>query len=89
MSKAITPRRLWQNADISQSNMDKFRRQVNTNRSLALENYSDLHAWSTNPRTASDFWVELFEFENLKDGFRPSKAMDQSVSELLYIIIES
>ncbi|EXJ61493.1 acetoacetate-CoA ligase [Cladophialophora psammophila CBS 110553] len=75
MSNTSTPRILWQNADPSQTNMDKFRRQVNEKRGLALRNFADLHAWSTDPRTASDFWIDLFQYEQIKPGVQPTKAI--------------
>lgn len=75
MADVVAPRKLWQNADPSQTNIDKFRRQVNTRRQLALKNYADLHAWSIDPRTASDFWAELFEFEGLSRHAVPTKGL--------------
>ncbi|OAL22384.1 acetoacetate-CoA ligase [Fonsecaea nubica] len=77
MSKTLAPRKLWQHADPSQTNMDIFRRRVNASRGLNLRNFADLHAWSTDPRTAPDFWVELFQYEQIKPGIVPTKAMER------------
>ncbi|OAG36009.1 hypothetical protein AYO21_09802 [Fonsecaea monophora] len=73
MAIVAAPRKLWQNADPTQTNMDKFRRQVNSKRRLALKDYAELHAWSIDPRTASDFWADLFEFEGLAKHALPIK----------------
>lgn len=75
MADVVAPRKLWQNADPSQTNIDKFRRQVNSRRGLALKNYADLHAWSIDPRTASDFWADLFGFEELSKHALPIEGL--------------
>ncbi|KIW77604.1 hypothetical protein Z517_10050 [Fonsecaea pedrosoi CBS 271.37] len=73
MANVAAPRKLWQNADPTQTNMDKFRRQINSKRRLALKDYAELHAWSIDPRTASDFWADIFEFEGLAKHALPIK----------------
>jgi acetoacetyl-CoA synthetase len=79
MSLTAAPRKLWQNADPSWTNIDKFRRQVNLKRGLNLRDFGDLHAWSTNPQTAPDFWIDLFEYEQMKPGVQPTKALRHAV----------
>lgn len=53
---------------------------MNRKRRLNLRNYAELHSWSTDPQTAGDFWVDLFEFEQLKKGLNPTKSMADLVS---------
>lgn len=63
--------------------MDIFRKHVagKINSSPpGLNTYRDLHAWSVDPKTAPDFWRELFIFENLKPGVVPEQVIQNSVS---------
>ena len=63
-------------------NIDAFRQQVNQTLSPSqtqLQNYRDVHAWSIDPKTAPDFWRQLFLFENLKAGVVPERIMQYKV----------
>lgn len=71
---------LWVHPHTEQTNMDKFRRWVNTKRKINLRNYEDLHAWSTSRVTAEDFWIDLFQYEGLKPGIIPTRAYDTRAS---------
>jgi hypothetical protein len=79
MANVVAPRILWQNTTPSQSNMDKFRRQANSKRNLSLKDYRDLHAWSTDPRTAPDFWIDLYDFTGLTKHTLPKSAIVRQV----------
>ncbi|KAH6974321.1 acetoacetyl-synthase [Ilyonectria sp. MPI-CAGE-AT-0026] len=46
-----------------------------------LTTYQDLHAWSVDPKTAPDFWRELFIFENLKPGVVPEQVIQNSLED--------
>ncbi|KAJ9634875.1 hypothetical protein H2204_006109 [Knufia peltigerae] len=64
---------LWVHPHTEQTNMDKFRRWVNTKRKINLRNYEDLHAWSTSRVTAEDFWIDLFQFLQDFEMFPPPR----------------
>ena len=71
---------LWSPPDASATNMDRFRRRINSRKGLDLKNYQDLHAWSTSPETAADFWIELFTYQNLQAGVVPPRATEVEVN---------
>ena len=71
---------LWCPPDASATNIDRFRRRINSRKGLDLKNYQDLHAWSTNPETAAEFWIELFTYQNLQAGVVPLRATEVKVN---------
>ncbi|KEF51079.1 acetoacetate-CoA ligase [Exophiala aquamarina CBS 119918] len=77
----VPPRTLWIPQNVGSTNLDRFRTTVNKKRALDLRDYRDVHSWSTQADTASDFWVELFEYQNLKPGATPKHAFDGSTSD--------
>jgi acetoacetyl-CoA synthetase len=57
------------------SSMAKFRDFCNGKYGIALSEYHDLHAWSVNPKTASNFWMALFEFLDVGATIQPTRAL--------------
>lgn len=82
MAKSVAPRLIWQNPSPSQSNMDKFRRRANAKRRLSMKDFKDLHAWSTDPGTAPDFWIDLYDFMGLTKDTIPKIAIVRQVRML-------
>ncbi|KAL5320104.1 hypothetical protein ACEPPN_013166 [Leptodophora sp. 'Broadleaf-Isolate-01'] len=74
-SHTPAPKKIWSPKDVTKTNIDIFRRYVNSRRGLQLQNSRELQAWTTNPRTAPDWWLELFEFEKLKPGVTPTLSL--------------
>lgn len=78
-SHTPAPKKIWSPKDVTKTNIDIFRRYVNSRRGLQLQNSRELQAWTTNPRTAPDWWLELFEFEKLKPGVTPTLSLHSAV----------
>lgn len=74
------PQLLWTPSDKSATNLDRFRVWINRKRKTSLKDYQDLHAWSTSRTSAQDFWIDLFEYQNLKPGVVPRRAFEHEVS---------
>lgn len=58
----------WRNpssAEASASNVDRFRRFVNTRHNIALPDYWALHEWSVTPGCTSQFWDAIWDFCNM------------------------
>lgn len=61
--------------------MARFMHAVNRKYKLKLQNYSQLHAWSVDPRDRADFWLALFEQLELKTSIPPLKAFEKVCSQ--------
>jgi hypothetical protein len=79
MSTSQAAERIWSPKDPSKTNLDKFRRHINQKRGLNLKNSVELHAWTTNSKTAQDWWIDLFEYEQLLPGHTPSCSIQSKV----------
>ncbi len=55
------------------SSMAKFRDYCNHKYGISLAGYHELHGWSVDPATASDFWMALFEFLDMGATVKPTK----------------
>jgi len=51
---------VYHEENLSDSNMVRFRDQINTRHHLNIDNYQDLHAWSV--ENTGEFWTEIWEF---------------------------
>ncbi|OQU99362.1 hypothetical protein CLAIMM_05001 [Cladophialophora immunda] len=71
MSERHVPRLVWTPQQLGSTQTDRLLRLVNHRHNLQLRKYSELHAYSVNPRTASDFWVDLFIFLKIKANTEP------------------
>ncbi|OAL34611.1 acetoacetate-CoA ligase [Fonsecaea nubica] len=71
MSERHAPRLVWTPQRLGSTQTDRLLDLVNHRHSLNLRKYSELHAYSVNPRTASDFWVDLFIFLKIKANTEP------------------
>ncbi len=60
-------------ADLTMSSMAKFRDYCNHKYGISLAGYNELHGWSVDPATASDFWMALFEFLDMGATAKPTK----------------
>jgi acetoacetyl-CoA synthetase len=60
-------------ADLRESSMAKFRDYCNHRYRIRLAGYHELHNWSVDPATASDFWMALFEFLDMGATVKPTK----------------
>lgn len=47
-----------------------------------MKDFKDLHAWSTDPRTAPDFWIDLYDFMGLTKDTIPKIAIVRQVRML-------
>ena len=63
--------------DLKKSSLARFRDIVNKKYGLQLRTYHDLHAWSVDPSTAGDFWMELFDFLDMGASKPPTRAFYQ------------
>ncbi|RSL87766.1 hypothetical protein CEP52_015422 [Fusarium oligoseptatum] len=64
--------------DLTRSNLARFRDLVNKKYGLFLNTYHDIHKWSVDPATAGDFWMELFDFLEMRASKPPLKAFEQA-----------
>ena len=48
---------------IANTHVERFRQQVNSNHSLRLRNYAELHSWSVQQRES--FWYELWQYADV------------------------
>ena len=66
------PQPLWSPsaAQVTNSRMDTFRRQVNEQFGLSLGDYAQLHDWSVNQ--PADFWASLLVFLGSASGHPPA-----------------
>jgi acetoacetyl-CoA synthetase len=53
--------------------MAKFRDFCNHKYRINLTGYDELHNWSVDSATASDFWMALFEFLDMGAIVKPTK----------------
>lgn len=60
------PRQLWSPRVGIDTQTDRFRRFVNQRRGLDLQDYQQLHKYSCDDHSASQFWVDLIHFVELK-----------------------
>lgn len=63
--------------DLTKSSLAQFRNVVNQKYGLSLQTYHDLHGWSIDPVTAEDFWMELFEFLDMRASRLPMRAFEK------------
>lgn len=75
----MTKTPLWTPYEVQSTNMDRFRRHVNTKHGLNLETYQDLHDWSTNSSTLDDFWTDALEFLEIKTLLPSGSAIGHKV----------
>ncbi|KAA8908074.1 hypothetical protein TRICI_004825 [Trichomonascus ciferrii] len=72
------PKVLYRNPDPSNTVLDRFRREVNSQRRLNLTTYKDLYDWSV--EHIGDFWKDAFIFAGVKhQGKIPESVVDESV----------
>ncbi|EXJ76281.1 acetoacetate-CoA ligase [Cladophialophora psammophila CBS 110553] len=71
MSELYSGRLVWTPQRRGSTQTDHFLSVVNQRHNLRIRNYSELHAYSVNPCTASDFWVDLFVFLKIKADVVP------------------
>ena len=65
MSKLLTKQALWLPRNVGETNVAKFIKYVNRKHDLKLQTYHDLHQWSSNPASLSDFWRDTYIFLEL------------------------
>jgi hypothetical protein len=53
-------------SDPETKNIEKFRQAINHKRSINLEDYWALHAYSVSPSTYLDFWQDVWDFVGIK-----------------------
>lgn len=72
---------LWQAAETQETNVAKFIAYVNKKRNLQLNSYHELHGWSVDASTMSDFWADAYTFLNLAPLHHSSvgRVLDQEV----------
>eukprot|EP00761_Pharyngomonas_kirbyi_P012525 gb/GECH01012552.1/.p1 GENE.gb/GECH01012552.1/~~gb/GECH01012552.1/.p1 ORF type:complete len:664 (+),score=148.12 gb/GECH01012552.1/:1-1992(+) len=54
---------MWTPKDISNTNLEKFRKKVNSKYSLELSNYDELYKWSVT--NVADFWATFWDFADI------------------------
>ncbi|KAG9283944.1 hypothetical protein G9A89_005451 [Geosiphon pyriformis] len=59
----LFPGRLWEPRNVADTEMDKFRRGINANFNLNLENYKQLWEWSVN--NIADFWASVWQYTKI------------------------
>lgn len=85
MAHTAHRRLLWTPQNPGRTETDRFIRFIAQRHGLLLKGYQELHAYSVDKRTASDFWVDLFLFMNLKSDVPPRIGYVANVSSLLFI----
>ncbi|KIW92761.1 acetoacetate-CoA ligase [Cladophialophora bantiana CBS 173.52] len=60
-----------------ETNFDIFRRRVNSELGLSLQDYHDLHEFSIG--RPNDFWMALWRFMEIKASVHPTRAVDESL----------
>jgi acetoacetyl-CoA synthetase len=60
-----------------ETNFDIFRRGINSEKGLALQDYHDLHGFSV--ESPNDFWMALWRFMEIKASVHPSQAVDETL----------
>jgi acetoacetyl-CoA synthetase len=77
---------VWRPRKLDDTNIEKFRRHVNTRHDLNILTYQELHQWSTDSKTLHDFWVDAYEFLNVgAPGTRSGSALYVEVSAWLQL----
>ncbi|CAG8568363.1 5644_t:CDS:10 [Ambispora leptoticha] len=74
----LDPQLLWKPKNVSETAMDKFRREINTKYKLKIGNYKMLQQWSTD--NISEFWETIWHYTNTiysSPYIVESKPMDQ------------
>lgn len=59
------------------TNFDIFRRKMNLELGLSLQNYDDLHKFSVG--RPNDFWMALWRYLNIKASAHPYRAVDEAL----------
>ncbi|KAH7161071.1 acetoacetate-CoA ligase [Dactylonectria macrodidyma] len=77
---APQPQLLWKPIQSSGMNVKKFIRMVNKKHGISIRNYKSLWEWSTSVTTAPLFWLDLFDFLDIKSDVRPKCAFETLVS---------
>ncbi len=67
---------LWSptNQTIKKTNLFKFQKIINNKYNLKIDNYIDLHKWSTN--NIENFWEEVWSYANIKHSAPYSKVIE-------------
>jgi acetoacetyl-CoA synthetase len=65
--------------------MAKFRDYANKRYRKSLKSYPELHAWSTDPITAGDFWLALFDFLDMGATAPPTSACEPVRISSIYV----
>ncbi|KAM5346086.1 hypothetical protein ACJ41O_009091 [Fusarium nematophilum] len=68
--------------DLTKSSLARFRDIINGKYGLQLRTYHDLHAWSVDPSTAGEFWMELFNFLDMGASKPPARAFDRASRDM-------
>lgn len=76
---------LWRPKHGRKSEVDRLCQFINNRHGLRLTNYAELHAYSIADETASDFWVDLFLFMDMKSDKVPSYSYKRGVCSLVLI----
>lgn len=70
---------LWRPLASSGFNIKRFIRRIKRKYGAPVADYESLWAWSTNPSTAPTFWLEVFDFLDIKASQRPTEPMIPNV----------
>ncbi|KAH7126502.1 acetoacetate-CoA ligase [Dactylonectria estremocensis] len=68
---APKPQLLWKPLQSSGMNVRKLIQMVNKKHGISIRDYKSLWEWSTNATTAPLFWLDLFDFLDVKSDGRP------------------
>ncbi|KAH8721727.1 acetoacetyl-synthase [Ilyonectria robusta] len=71
---AAQPRLLWKPLSSSGMNLKRLIQTVNKKHGLSINDYKSLWEWSTSSATAPLFWMDLFDFLDIKSHGQPTCA---------------
>lgn len=74
---SVDPPCLWKPSNPDNTEMERFRKHVNSKFNLSLEDYQALWRWSTS--SVSDFWSTVWDYTNVISSTRATQVLDTSV----------
>ncbi|CDH60689.1 acetoacetyl-synthetase [Lichtheimia corymbifera JMRC:FSU:9682] len=74
---SVDPPCLWKPANPENTEMERFRKHVNSRFNLSLEDYQALWRWSTS--SVCDFWSTVWDYTNVISSTRATQVLDTSV----------
>lgn len=88
MAMAATKTAVWlpTSDDLNRSTVARFIKVLNQKLGLQLQGYHELHRFSVDPKTSPLFWMSLFDFLNIGETVKPSKAFEEVTYPLLHLI---